>query len=1578
MDLKIERDDLNQKFLTSLAPEWLLHTIVWRNRSDLDTMSLDDLYNHLKVYESKVKKKSKPNIHNMAFISSAKHNRGNEDVNTAGVSTASTNVPTASANIKMASISQDTACAYISSQSSDGSRCKGCRAPRSQDRGRRDNYRQGSKVKEQAPKALMAIDGVGWDWSYMVNDEENHALVADKEAPIEFALMANISVESKVFDNSLCSKDCKKNTDNLNSKITDLTDKLFDAKNMIYKLGLAQVESRLVDHKDREIKYYEKIRGLELEVEFKTNSLEYLDNLLESQRLDKNMEGLGYSVVPPPPAQLYYSPKKNMSWTGLLEFKDDTVTDYSRHAPIVESSSDDAQNRNPFVTEEASPSTISPTSFIKFVKANDSPTKSKIDKAEKAKISPVKYAEQYKKPTKKPNVRGNQKNWNNLKSHQLGPNFVTKKNACFNYGDFNHLAYDCRKRVKKETSRSQNTTHKSFTPRPIVHKPYKPPMRPVRSNMNGAKPNRTSFNKPTHSYTNRPFQRISAVRSQYRAPWVSTVNKNFPLVNRKFSTVSRKFSTFNRKFPTANKKFPTGGTKFSTADMGKKGKAVKPSACWFWKPSQNLSNKGPNSNIVSVMFKKYTYIDTQGRLKRNRTLIEAARTILADAKLPVTFSTEAVNTACYVQNRVLVNKSQNKTPYELFNGRTPAIGFIKPFGCHVMILNTLDNLGKFEAKGMKVTLLDTLCTKDAARQEVKKDVSSLRYIALPNWVHDVLLESSSSKPQDDCRSDVPESSGNSNHTATSINPPADQLETLTVETPIPTISSPVLTACFTDSLEPSIDSDGVEVDVSNMETTITASPTLTLRIHKDHPKSQIIGPVDTLVQTRNKSKEVGEQSFIATIHQKTDPAVLQFCLFSCFLSQVEPKKIFDALQDPSWVEAMQEELLQFKIQNVWTLVDCPKGDPEFPAKVYKVEKAMYGLHQAPRAWKRGDFILVQVYMDDIIFGSSNPQLCREFEALMHEKFQMSVMGELNFFLGLQVLQKEDGIFLTQDKYASVTPKEYHLHAIKRIFRYLKGYPKLGLWYPKESPFDLVAYSDSDYGGATQDRKSTTRGCQFLGRRVKAQAHQLSPITHPPLRINTHHILLINHQYFHLLSLPLFLLLPPSDTPTLRKYTRRARIAQSSALLLIADEPTSLLRDVSKGEACPTDSGFEADQDRANIAKSSTLSHDSAPRVTFLAADEGSMQLKLDEMMGLCASLNLDEGEVAAERVSDDKEEMETVLTSMDVATVLASGVVKVPTSSGSILTAGPPATEVPIGSDVVPTAGPIFATATVVTPYIRRKGKETMVESKTPKKKKIQEQMDIQMARQLEEDMERDAQRMNEQIARDAEIARIQAEKELRIELISDLIKYQDNYAKVYKFQTQQRKPWYKKQKSDYYMAIIKSNLGWNVKDFRGMTFEEIKAKFTTVWKQFEDFIPMGSKEEAKRLKRKGLSIEQESVKKLKTSKEVLEEVKSPDEVPEEKVKEMMQLVPIEEVYIEALQVKHPIIDLKVHTEGQRSYWKITRLGGSSASYQFFIDMLKHLDREDLNQLWALVKESVRYTKSTGRSIELCLKPVEN
>nr|GEZ39966.1 hypothetical protein [Tanacetum cinerariifolium] len=135
-----------------------------------------------------------------------------------------------------------------------------CREPKSQERGRRENYRQGSKEEEQAPKALMVINRVGWDWSFTANKEENHALVADEEAPIEFALMAKSSSDNEEFNNSLCFKTYKKHTDSLNSKITELSEKLGDTKTTLYhyKLGLSQVEARLVEFKNQEIKFCEK------------------------------------------------------------------------------------------------------------------------------------------------------------------------------------------------------------------------------------------------------------------------------------------------------------------------------------------------------------------------------------------------------------------------------------------------------------------------------------------------------------------------------------------------------------------------------------------------------------------------------------------------------------------------------------------------------------------------------------------------------------------------------------------------------------------------------------------------------------------------------------------------------------------------------------------------------------------------------------------------------------------------------------------------------------------------------------------------------------------------------------------------------------------------------------------------------------------------------------------------------------------------------------------------------------------------------------------------------------------------
>nr|GEY46187.1 hypothetical protein [Tanacetum cinerariifolium] len=117
----------------------------------------------------------------------------------------------------------------------------------------------------------------------------------------------------------------------------------------------------------------------------------------------------------------------------------------------------------------------------------------------------------------------------------------------------------------------------------------------------------------------------------------------------------------------------------------------------------------------------------------------------------------------------------------------------------------------------------------------------------------------------------------------------------------------------------------------------------------------------------------------------------------------------------------------------------------------------------------------------------------------------------------------------------------------------------------------------------------------------------------------------------------------------------------------------------------------------------------------------------------------------------------------------------------------------------------------------------------------------------------------------------------------------------------------------------------------------------------------MNSKEESEKVKRQGLKIDQGSSKRIKTSKDV----------SDEELKEMMQLVPLEEVYIEALQVKHPIIDWEIHSKGKREYWKIIRLGGHTTIYQCFVDMLKRFDREDLHQLWTLVKETFSIRQAT-------------
>ncbi|GJY46825.1 putative ribonuclease H-like domain-containing protein [Tanacetum coccineum] len=307
--------------------------------------------------------------------------------------------------------------------------------------------------------------------------------------------------------------------------------------------------------------------------------------------------------------------------------------------------------------------------------------------------------------------------------------------------------------------------------------------------------------------------------------------------------------------------------------------------------------------------------------------------------------------------------------------------------------------------------------------------------------------------------------------------------------------------------EASYDEEGVITDFNSLPTEIKVSPTPTLRIHNIHPKSQILGDPKSAVQTRRMWQQNARAHAFSTIFissKENNHKDHNIVCLPIFYLRKKPKKIFKALQDDSWVQAMQEELLQFKLQQegrYWTMMRfCSCGRIE----AIRWSKLCYGLHQV---LELGNATLSTFLEKLDTRGSTKKSWCDEFEALMKSRFQMSSMGELTFFLGLQVKQNKAGIFISQDKYVAeilkkfdlvnvktaitpmetkvaltkdeeavdvdVTPKTSHLNAVKRIFKYLKGKPNLGLWYPRESPFDLEAFFDSDYGGSNLDRKSTT-------------------------------------------------------------------------------------------------------------------------------------------------------------------------------------------------------------------------------------------------------------------------------------------------------------------------------------------------------------------------------------------------------------------------------------------------------------------------------------------------------------------------
>nr|GEV26892.1 hypothetical protein [Tanacetum cinerariifolium] len=513
-----------------------------------------------------------------------------------------------------------------------------------------------------------------------------------------------------------------------------------------------------------------------------------------------------------------------------------------------------------------------------------------------------------------------------------------------------------------------------------------------------------------------------------------------------------------------------------------------------------------------------------------------------------------------------------------FKSRKPTLSFMRPFGCHVTILSTLDHLGKFDRKANEGIFVGYSTNSKAFRVFNSRtriveenlhvkfsentpniagsgpnwlfDIDALTksinyktvvtgnqsngsagikpcdnvgktrmeivpnkdYILLPLWTQDPLLSSSSKdspgarfKPSEeeekkDAKDPGNEDSKNNVVDKNIVYGCADDPNMLDLEE----------IGRFSDAKN-----DDSGADMNNLDTYFQVSHVPITRIHKDHPLEQFIRDLHSAPQTMRMSKNLEGHGLV-----------------------------LQALKDPSWIESMQEELLQFKLQEVWTLVDLPYGKRAIGSKwVFrnKVDERGIVIRNKARIEVISLFIAYASFKDFVVYQMDvksaylyekikEEEMCTEFEKMMHKKFQMSFIGELTFFLRLQVKQKEDGIFISQDKYVNdilikfsffnvkiaSTPMDTHKILLKdekgedldehMFFRDLKGQPKLGLWYPKDSPFDIEAYTDSDYTGASLDRKSTTGGCQFLGCRLILWQCKKQPVVANSIIEARHHFI----------------------------------------------------------------------------------------------------------------------------------------------------------------------------------------------------------------------------------------------------------------------------------------------------------------------------------------------------------------------------------------------------------------------------------------------------------------------------------------
>nr|GEY67840.1 retrovirus-related Pol polyprotein from transposon TNT 1-94 [Tanacetum cinerariifolium] len=429
--------------------------------------------------------------------------------------------------------------------------------------------------------------------------------------------------------------------------------------------------------------------------------------------------------------------------------------------------------------------------------------------------------------------------------------------------------------------------------------------------------------------------------------------------------------------------------------------------------------------------------------RRNRTLIEAAHTMLIYAQALLFLWAEDVATACFTQNRSIIRLRFGKTPYELLHNKLPDLSFFHVFGALCYLTNDSVQEELLKQYTNDWDLLFQPISDELPNPTPSVDHQAAEIIApIPDVIPPVHADSTGSPSSTTVDQDTPSLS--KSHTTTEIQSSVipQEVEEDNLDIEVAHIGN-----------DPLIGASISEVTSAQSSSTVSPHqivqpdhpiPQHTSKWTKDHPLNNIISQLSRPVSTRLK------------LHEQA-----LFYYYNAFLTFVEPKTYKEALTQSCWIEAMQEELNEFeRLETAFSngnlreevYVSQPDGfvDQNNPNHVYKLKKALYGLKQASRAWydmlssflisqdfskgsvdptlfirrNGNDLLLVQIYVDDIIFAASTLELCDLFANLKCLKFKMSMMGKILFFLGLQISQSSRGIFINQSKYALELLKIY--------------------------------------------------------------------------------------------------------------------------------------------------------------------------------------------------------------------------------------------------------------------------------------------------------------------------------------------------------------------------------------------------------------------------------------------------------------------------------------------------------------------------------------------------------------------------